>query len=93
VKWLFVEHPRSVGETYFEHLRHALAFGSTMVLGGAACMLHALVPAFFTDTGSRAVHRLHERMVLHRLRRSTKRDASGPRSLEARPEVHSLADL
>jgi Family of unknown function (DUF6356) len=90
---LFVEHPRSVGESYFEHLRRALTFGSTMVLAGAACMVHALIPALFTTTGSRAVTRLYEQMALQRSRRGPQRDASTRRTLAARPEVRFMSDL
>jgi hypothetical protein len=67
---LFIDHPHSVGETYLEHQQHALAFGGTMVVAGIACMLHALVPALFVTTGSRAVSRLYDRMVLNRSRLS-----------------------
>ena len=68
-RW-FVEHPRSVGETYFEHLRAASCFGISMVGGGLACLVHALLPNLFTKTGSQTVKRLHERMVVARIRRS-----------------------
>jgi hypothetical protein len=63
---LFTEHPQSVGETYFEHQRQAFSFGGTMVIAGFACILHGLLPAICCRTGSRAVTRLYERMVLHR---------------------------
>lgn len=65
---LFIDHPESVGETYLEHQRHAAAFGITMVTAGIACLLHALVPALFVTTGSRAIKRLHDRMVVNRVR-------------------------
>jgi Family of unknown function (DUF6356) len=68
IERLFIEHPRSVGETYFEHLRQAFRFGAVMVAAGGACMLHALVPALFPRTGSSAVSRLYQRMVLNRSR-------------------------
>ena len=67
-RW-FVEHPRSVGETYFEHLRAASFFGISMVVGGLGCLVHALLPNLFATTGSRTVKRLHERMVVARVRR------------------------
>ena len=66
LEYLFKDHPRSVGETYLEHQRHAFAFGATMVVAGTACILHGLMPAIFRTTGSRAVARLHEGMVLRR---------------------------
>jgi hypothetical protein len=65
---LFTHHPHSVGESYLEHQRQALAFGSAMLGAGIACLLHALVPALFTTTGSRTVSRLYDRMVLKRAR-------------------------
>jgi hypothetical protein len=77
---LFKDHPRSMGETYLEHQRCAFAFGGTMVLAGIACILHGLLPAVCTTTGSRAVTRLYERMVLNRSRRST--EARGVRVRE-----------
>jgi len=63
---LFTDHPRSLGESYLQHQQHALAFGVTMVAAGIACIVHALVPALFETTGSRAVTRLYNRMVLNR---------------------------
>jgi uncharacterized protein DUF6356 len=64
----FSEHPRSVGETYFEHLQSASFFGSRMIVAGAACMLHGIFPFLFVTTGSKTVKHLHERMITHRTR-------------------------
>jgi hypothetical protein len=63
---LFLDHPRSVGESYFGHQRQAMAFGARMLVGAIACFLHGIVPAVFTQTGSRTVSTLHERMVTNR---------------------------
>jgi Family of unknown function (DUF6356) len=63
---LLTEHPTSVGETYAQHLAHAIGFGTRMVLAGVACILHGLLPFLFVRTGSRAVAQLHERMVINR---------------------------
>jgi hypothetical protein len=65
---LFLEHPRSVGESYLEHQRRALGFGLSLFLASLACIVHAVVPALFVRTGSEAVTRLHDRMVVHRAR-------------------------
>jgi Family of unknown function (DUF6356) len=63
---LFLDHPRSVGESYFGHQRQAMAFGARMFVGAIACFLHGIVPAAFTQTGSRTVSRLYDRMVVNR---------------------------
>lgn len=72
---LFLEHPRTVGEGYLEHQRHAFGFGVRMMLAGFACCLHGLCPALFVSTGSRTISKLYERMVTHR-RVALPRDAS-----------------
>ena len=59
-------HLDDVGETYTEHLTHALGFAVAMILGGLACFLHAVVPFLFVTTGSDCIRRLHERMVVDR---------------------------
>ena len=62
----FTQHPAEVGETYFEHLGVAAGFGTRMILGGAACLVHAVFPFLFTTTGSRTITALHRRMVASR---------------------------
>jgi len=55
---VFLAHPRSLGEGYFEHQQAALGF---------ACAIHAVIPALFERTASQAICRLHQRMVASRL--------------------------
>lgn len=68
---LFIDHPKSVDETYGEHLLVALSFGTTMIVAGLACVVHALVPGLFIRTGSETIARLHDRMVTNRRRKRT----------------------
>lgn len=63
---LFADHPAAVGETYFQHLRMASTFGTRMLLGGLACLIHGLIPGLFEKTGSTQVRHLHDRMVTNR---------------------------
>ncbi|HEY2033190.1 MAG TPA: DUF6356 family protein [Rhizomicrobium sp.] len=65
---LFTEHPRSVGETYSEHLMTACIFGARMVVAGSACVLHGVFPFLFVKTGSTTVRHLHDEMITHRSR-------------------------
>ena len=63
---LFTEHPASVGESYWGHLLRASWFGSRMMLAGAACFVHALLPFLFVKTGSKAITELNVAMVAGR---------------------------
>ena len=66
MKNIFTEHPRNVGETYFEHLYHAFIFGFNMIIGGIACIIHAIFPFLFIKTASnylfKMTHQFIERM-------------------------------
>jgi hypothetical protein len=65
---LFTEHPATVGETYGEHFRVATSFATAMLVGGIACLFHAVFPFVCVTTGSRTITRLHDRMVVNRKR-------------------------
>ena len=69
IRRLFTEHPATVGETYGEHLMMAGGFSLRLLLGAAACLVHAILPFLFVKTGSSIITDLHERMVTHRRRR------------------------
>ncbi len=58
----FTRHPSEVGESYGEHFRNASAFGLRMIGGGIACLVHAVLPFLFVQTGSRTMDALHRRM-------------------------------
>ncbi|MFL6733082.1 MAG: DUF6356 family protein [Sphingomicrobium sp.] len=60
---IFLDHPRSVGETYAEHAGIALRFGWTMASGGAACMIHAVLPSLFPRSASTRIKRLHQEVT------------------------------
>ena len=59
---LFTDHPRAIGETYGGHARTAFSFGCRMMLGGLACMVHAILPGLFVKTASRTVVQLDAEM-------------------------------
>ncbi len=63
---LFLDHPRSLGESYFEHQRVALTFSSWMLLGSIACLIHSVVPGTFGIMGGRIVSKLYDRMMVNR---------------------------
>lgn len=59
---LFIDHPRTIGESYGQHAGTALRFGWRMVVGGLACMVHAVIPGLFVKTASRTVVQLDAEM-------------------------------
>ena len=65
-KRLFIDHPRSVEESYVEHFTVAGWFGVTMIWGGLCALVHALVPGWCITTGSDTVARLNHIMVVKR---------------------------
>ncbi len=60
---IFTKHPQSIGETYLQHLCFASLFGIKMVAGGLACMIHAIFPFVFQNTGSRMAIKLSEKFT------------------------------
>jgi len=59
---LFLSHPQSVGESYFEHQRVALSFALPLLGAGLAAAMHALVPAVFERTAGDIIRKLHDRL-------------------------------
>jgi hypothetical protein len=62
----FIDHPASVHETYWQHCRTALGFSGTLLRASTACLVHALIPVWFTSAASRRVDELHRRMFVVR---------------------------
>ncbi len=61
-RW-FREHPTSLGMSWTQHGAGAALIGARMVGSGLACMVHAVVPALFTETAGRTVMSLHDQMT------------------------------
>ena len=59
---MFNDHPRSVGESYFQHLLFALWFASQLALAAGAALIHALLPFTFQKTASGIIQKLHARI-------------------------------
>lgn len=54
----FRDHPASVGETYFGHMRFALRFSGLLFAAGGAALVHAFVPPLFETTASRKIKQM-----------------------------------
>jgi hypothetical protein len=56
-RW-FLAHPRSIGTTYFGHMRGALVISGRMFAASLACLVHAFVPGLFEKAASGTVTEL-----------------------------------
>jgi len=59
---IFLSHPASIGETYFEHQRKALTFSVKLIWTGMAALLHALIPALCVNTARNNIEKLHSEL-------------------------------
>ena len=56
---LFVDHPRAVNESYFEHMAAALGVAGRLAVASAKCVVHGFVPGLCKTSGSDAILKLH----------------------------------
>ncbi len=60
---MFQDHPRSLGMSWASHASGAIVIGVRMIGAGAACVVHAAVPALFAETAGRTVVDLYAHMT------------------------------
>jgi hypothetical protein len=63
---LFLDHPKEVNETYFQHFGVASRFGLRMIIGGIGGLIHAFIPALCKTKGSETVDALHAQLIRNR---------------------------
>lgn len=63
---MFTEHPQSLGMNWWSHGVGAARIGAQMIGAGAACLVHAVVPGWFTETAGRTVVDLYDHMQQRR---------------------------
>ncbi len=61
MKSLFLTHPRSVDESYVEHMAFAGWFSAKLFLAAGAALVHALLPFLFEKTASRMIAEMYQR--------------------------------
>lgn len=59
---VFLDHPATVNETYFGHMRFAFGFAFWLGAASMAAVVHAVIPALCETTASRILKRLHARI-------------------------------
>jgi hypothetical protein len=60
---LFLDHPRSVNESYFEHMLFAGGFALRLLGAGLAAFIHALIPCLFEKTAGNMIVRMHSKIL------------------------------
>jgi hypothetical protein len=48
-----MKHLEEQGETYFQHMKHAMEIAFLLVSTGAKCFIHALVPPLFVEINAK----------------------------------------
>ncbi|MGB1159876.1 MAG: DUF6356 family protein [Alphaproteobacteria bacterium] len=56
---IFLDHPRSVNEGYFEHGKFAFGFAFKLFVAAFFAIVHAVIPCLFKANASKAVRDLH----------------------------------
>ncbi len=59
---IFLDHPATVNETYFGHMRFALTFAFWLAAAAGAALVHAFIPVLCETTASRILRRLHAKI-------------------------------
>lgn len=61
IRRIFIDHPQSVDESYFEHMAFAGRFSMTLFAAGMAALVHAIIPCLFEKTASRLIAQMYAR--------------------------------
>jgi hypothetical protein len=68
MKNLFLQHPQSLKETYFGHLKYSFYLSYILIKMGAISFVHGLFPFLFVTTTSDMVEKLSKDLVQRRNR-------------------------
>jgi hypothetical protein len=63
LKSLFVSHPDALGESYFQHLGHAMSYAGRLLVASFCAFAHALLPFLFEKTASNAIKQMYGEMT------------------------------
>ena len=63
IERMFTEHPRSLGMSWGAHAAGAVGIAARLIGAGMACLVHAIVPGWFTETAGRTVTAMYQHMA------------------------------
>jgi|TARA_B100000073_G_scaffold344755_1_gene352245 hypothetical protein len=58
----FTEHPNSVGESYFNHMGHALSYFVKLLFITIVTFVHAFFPFLFVNTASTMIKKINKHL-------------------------------
>jgi len=58
----FEEHPAASNQTYMQHLKTTIEYGTTSCFSGGLMITHAIFPFLFENTGERMIKELNEKL-------------------------------
>ncbi|MFT5894723.1 MAG: hypothetical protein ACI8VW_001595 [bacterium] len=58
----FKDHPKSVGQNYFQHFRFSASVSMTLMYLSLTALLHAIAPPLCQTSTSKAINKLHAKM-------------------------------
>jgi len=73
---LFLDHPRSIGESYLEHQAFAFGFAMRLIGAGLAALVHAILPFAFETTASRTIRAMVAEMDARKRKAAAAPDAA-----------------
>ena len=59
IRKAFLDHPRSVDETYLQHAAFAGGFALKLFAAAGCALVHALIPCLFEKTASRMIAQMY----------------------------------
>lgn len=59
---VFLNHPRTVNESYGAHAVFAGSFALKLLGAGLAALVHAVIPCLFEKTAGRMINEMHSKL-------------------------------
>ncbi len=60
---LFLKHPSSIGETYFQHMKYALKISYRLAKISVMICIHAFLPFYFETKGGELICELNKELA------------------------------
>lgn len=65
-KKIFIEHPQSIGETYFQHMKCAITMAYKTFIISLILLIHAIFPHLYQDEASERIKKLNKEIQIRK---------------------------